>query len=899
METLRFALTKIQPPRPRPGLVPRPALERRLGEALLGPRLVLLCAPAGFGKTAALTRQLAQLGSGVACAWIGCDEDDDLHRVLDCLCAALEPWDLPWRVAPDALAGDVDGGAQAGRAGLRRSADALVNALAGAERRGVIVLEDTHRIADPAVFEWCDLLLERLPAGWTLVMSSRIDPPLALPRLRASGELVEFRIEDLRFSPEEAGALAGQVGVREAAQVEPLWRRTQGWAAGLRLALNAGSQGGAGARGAADRHAFDYLASEVLDALPTRLRHFLLRASLLPELSAARCAAVTGHDDAARLLDETERRGLFVSVLAGEAGEGPTLALHDLFRDCLEERLARELPDEVPGLLQRAADTEPDAQRRIGFLLRGGHWVQAQAVLEAAAPAWIGAGALDTVFRVIEQFPPARRQQAPALDLLDGIANWARWSFPRMAESLQRALAGYRQAGGGDSDDAKRCLVYHAVALCGQGLLAQSRREIDALMEQPMPDDVRAPAQLVRTWHALDGDTLAPVPALYAEAVDTLERADDPDLWTRCQTLPIYVGLPGMAPVLQRYNRGAGRHVGDAPTTRRAAVFALDALSLLWQGRVDEAAAALQSAEEDQRWLGTPLSVATFTRSARALWHAWRGEGAAALAAAQGLLDDLDDPRSRDRRRVWRGYCQFFLARIALAVGDVAALRTMHDRLPARPDAFEPALLAAQRCALAAHVAWAEGRFADAVPGYRAALEREAQLVLFAQNVEIRLRLAHACQALGDVAGALDALQPLPESVPRDQAAAALMVGERVLADLTGGALGARMAPALKHWLMHWQRVSFDLRGQAQHPPVLAAPIKVAGTIATPVGTGLPLTEREREVLERIAAGDSNKLIARAFDLSPHTVKRHVANILDKLGANSRGQAAACYRANL
>ncbi len=892
METLRFALTKIQPPRPRPGLVARPALERRLGQALLGPRLVLLCAPAGFGKTAALTRQLAQLDPGVACAWVGCDEDDDLHRLLGCLCAALEPWDLPWRVAPDALAGGVDGGGgtQAGRAGLRRSADALVNALAGAERRGVIVLEDTHRIADPAVFEWCDLLLERLPAGWTLVMSSRVDPPLALPRLRACGELVEFRIEDLRFSPEEAGALAGQAGVGGAEDVEPLWRRTQGWAAGLRLALNAGQ--GAGARGAADRHAFDYLASEVLDALPARLRHFLLRASPLPELSAARCAVVTGHGDAARLLDETERRGLFVSVLAGDE---PTLALHDLFRDCLEERLARELPDEVPGLLQRAADTEPDAQRRIGFLLRGGHWAQAQAVLEAAAPAWIGAGALDTVFRVIEQFPPGWRQQAPGLDFLDGIANWARWSFPRMAESLQRALAGYARAGGGDSDDAKRCLVYHAVALCGQGLLAQSRREIDALMTQPMPDAVRAPAQLLRTWHALDGDTLAPVPALYAEAVDTLERADDPDLWTRCQTLPVFVGLPGMAPVLQRYNRGAGRHVGDVPTTRRAAVFALDALSLLWQGRFDEAAAALQSAEEDQRWLGMPLAVATFTRSARALWHAWHGEGAAALAAAQGLLDDLDDPRSRDRRRVWRGYYQFFLARTALAVGDAAALRAMHERLPARADAFEPALLAAQRCALAAHVAWADGRFAEAVPGYRAALEREPQLVLFAQNVEIRLRLAHACQALGDVAGALDALRPLPESVPRDHAAAALMVGEAVLAALAGGALGARMAPALKHWLLHWQRISAELRGQARRAPA-AAPAKAAGA---PAGTGLPLTEREREVLERIAAGDSNKLIARAFDLSPHTVKRHVANILDKLGANSRGQAAACYRANL
>src|SRR5690606_6488325 len=118
-----------------------------------------------------------------------------------------------------------------------------------------------------------------------------------------------------------------------------------------------------------------------------------------------------------------------------------------------------------------------------------------------------------------------------------------------------------------------------------------------------------------------------------------------------------------------------------------------------------------------------------------------------------------------------------------------------------------------------------------------------------------------------------------PESVPRDHPAAPLMAGERVLADLAGGALGARMAPTLKHWLMHWQRVSADLRGQARRPAGVPGPVKASGTAAAaPAGTGLPLTEREREVLERIAAGDSNKLIARAFDLSPHTVKRHVAN---------------------
>ena len=100
----------------------------------------------------------------------------------------------------------------------------------------------------------------------------------------------------------------------------------------------------------------------------------------------------------------------------------------------------------------------------------------------------------------------------------------------------------------------------------------------------------------------------------------------------------------------------------------------------------------------------------------------------------------------------------------------------------------------------------------------------------------------------------------------------------------------ARLSGLTPHQLREW----------CGRRAVVTAPVKATeAAAAAPAGTGLPLTEREREVLERIAAGDSNKLIARAFDLSPHTVKRHVANILDKLGANSRGQAAACYRANL
>ncbi|HET9642546.1 MAG TPA: transcriptional regulator, partial [Burkholderiaceae bacterium] len=373
---MTFARTKIQPPRRRAGLIPRPALDAQLAEVLATRRLVVLCAPAGFGKTAVLTRQIERLSDGPAPAWVSIDEDDDLQRLLECLFAALEPFDLPWRIAPEAL------GASVGhtRSERRAVADELLNMLAATDiPRGLIVLDDLHRAEDPAVFEFLDLLIERLPDHWGLVVASRFDPPLALGRLRAAGEMAEFRMADLRFDAHEVlqlGELLSPGHTRPVSEgdVELLLARTGGWAAGLRLALasvvarrpplKSGPSEGiewASSGRTMDRHVFDYLASEVLGQMPVELRDFLLRCSVLSELTPERCAAVSGDRHAAERLAEIERRELFVSVLEGTER---TLRLHDLFRDFLDDRLRQEHPDEVPMLLERAAAGETDPLRR-------------------------------------------------------------------------------------------------------------------------------------------------------------------------------------------------------------------------------------------------------------------------------------------------------------------------------------------------------------------------------------------------------------------------------------------------------------------------------------------------------------------------------------------------------
>jgi LuxR family maltose regulon positive regulatory protein len=268
MPSASLARAKIQTPRFRGGLIERSELEQQLGDALTSRRLVLLVAPAGYGKTAALSRQLQRLPPGCAVAWVTVDEEDDLPRLFSCLIEALEPLDPPWRLAPEAL---LDLVAQ-GR--LREAASALHGAIEATDTAaGVIVLDDLHAVADARVFEFLNHLLEGLPDRWTLVIATRVEPPLTLARWRAQREVAEFDETTLGFSRKEVQELwRHATGQDDPEQAGHLLDRTQGWPAGLCLSLEASQRSASKVPKGIwhnRRHLFDYLASEVFEDLPS------------------------------------------------------------------------------------------------------------------------------------------------------------------------------------------------------------------------------------------------------------------------------------------------------------------------------------------------------------------------------------------------------------------------------------------------------------------------------------------------------------------------------------------------------------------------------------------------------------------------------------------------------
>jgi LuxR family maltose regulon positive regulatory protein len=222
------------------------------------------------------------------------------------------------------------------------------------------------------------------------------------------------------------------------------------------------------------------------------------------------------------------------------------------------------------------------------------------------------------------------------------------------------------------------------------------------------------------------------------------------------------------------------------------------------------------------------------------------------------------------------------LVRITAASDDAAALRTalaeardLMARLRAAGTPFnEPVIEAA-----AAQLAWLEGRTGDAIEGWEQALRNPAAIDHFGQATEIRVRLARARLRARDLPGAAALLAQVLATARREEGPGGTLLAREALRELAAAAWGTSLAAADIALLRRWLPAS-------------------EAALANPITAGdAELSTREMEVLARIAAGESNKLIARALDLSLHTVKRHVANILNKLGTDTRGQAAAMFKA--
>lgn len=583
--------------------VDRPRLRERL-DGVPEARLVLVAAPAGFGKSTLLADWLR--ASDARAAWLALDaRDDEPARLARALAAAAA------RLAGSAHDDGLVDPTQPFDPELALAAVLAAVGLA-AERApaggAVLVLDDYHLVGDPAAHRLVAELVDRLPPRARLAISTRADPPLPLARLRARGELVEVRAEDLRFTPSEAAELlrAGAVDL-DAADVEALTERTEGWAAALRLAAvslrDHPDRANAVKRfGASHRFVLDYVVEEVLAGLPPAIQDLLLRTSILERLSGPLCDAVAGRSDGRERLEELERSGLPLLPLDDERC---WYRYHALFAEVLRARLAILRPDEITGLHARAAAWHAehgDDDEAVAHAIRADDLAAATRLVAAASLRRLNAGDIGRVRRWLDALPDA-------------------------------AVRGDAQL----STSYAWCLVLPGEAAGVAGRLADAER---ALAADPRPDPVEE--GMVRTQLALVRSRLADLQGDPATAVAEARRARE--------LLP--AGLPP-----------------EAETTLRGDATILLARALASAGEDDAAIEAYKASLPDLRAGGNLFAVGRAIADL-AGFEIGRGDPAAAVRRCEEELErPAAVTAARTSGAVWGSLAR---ARLALGDRDAA-----------------------------------------------------------------------------------------------------------------------------------------------------------------------------------------------------------------------------------
>jgi LuxR family transcriptional regulator, maltose regulon positive regulatory protein len=879
--------TKLHVPRRRRGLVGRARLSDRLSQGDEA-ALILVSAPAGFGKTTVLTDWLAGVDPQQrSVAWLSIDaRDDDPAVFWTYVLAALAT------VAPAVGAGSLQL-LRSPDSSLEATLSTLINEVAAVEGDVVLVLDDYHLIESPEIHEGMAFLLEHLPPQAHLVVAGRTDPPLPLTRLRARGELVELRAADLRFTPEEAGQyLTGAMQLPlTAGQVAALDGRTEGWIAALQLAALS-MQGRGDVTGfltdfaGDDRYIVDYLVEEVLQRQPEHVRAFLLQTSILGRLTGPLCDAVTGRDDGREVLEALERGNLFVVPLDDRR---QWYRYHHLFADVLQAHLLDERPGTVAGLHLRAAEWyERNGERSeaIEHALAAGAHDRAADLLELVIPGMNQHRQEATLRRWLKSLPDEVLRARPVLSAAYVGALMSTGEVRGVdarLEEVERWLAG--PPGGADGvvvdDEARRRLPGQIAMFRSAQALASG--DVDASMRHARRAlDLAAPGDLA---------TRGGPEALLGLACWTTGELDEGYRWyahgmASLDDAGYTTDVVGGAVTLAEIRIAQGR-LRDAMTIYRRGL-----------RRAEQAVPALRGAADMHVGMSELFRERNDLEAARQ--H---------LERSSELGPSSDLPKNAYRRRL-------AMARLCEVDGDLdGAFDLLDDAERCFNNDFSPDVRPIP--ALRARMEAAHGRLGDALDwvGERGLTAdddlsylREYDHVTLARVLLARHATDGDASALRAATGLLDRLLSAAEVGHRTGSVIEILV-LRALAAQAGGDMPAALA-ALRRALSLAEPEDY-VRTFVDEGPPMTALLRSAGAsgstsgyvrrlLATsgdhgdePVAQRLvePLSARELDVLRLLATDLDGPRIASALFVSLNTVRTHTKNIYAKLGVTNRRAA--------
>jgi LuxR family maltose regulon positive regulatory protein len=906
--------SKLYKPPLRPMLVARPRLLARLDRGLVEHHsLALVSAPAGFGKTTLISDWGAHLAAAEQPAarlcWLSLDEDDNDPRLFFSYVAAAAGQ------AEDFGASIQDLLAAPQPAAPKAMAAALINDCAGLDTPLALVLDDYHLIENPDIHQALSYLLDNRPLGLFVIITSRMDPALPLPRWRAGRQMTEIRTDDLRFTLAEAADFLAQSSGQTLAEreVKALEQRTEGWAAGLQMAalslqdLRPGQETAdfVDAFAGSHRYIFDYLADEVLAQRPAGTREFLLKTSILDQLNGALCDAVLGRPR--RLPGETSSQALLAQLDAANLfivpldDERRTYRYHHLFAYQLHHRLEDEYPDEAPALHIRAsawyeANGWPVAAIR--HAMKAGDLIRAARIVEVAGVEWLARSELGLLMRWLSAMPADLIRDRPNLGLLLGWGLALINQFDQVEETFNAAELGFEAALARPETMAGLGLESAAHRARFRGFLATGR----AALARSRGDGQAAVALLNRALETLPESELAGRSVAYLYLGYALWSSGD---------------LPAARQTFEE-----ARRAGLAGEQILSAQSAMDALGkiLLELGDLNAAhrlhQGGLQLAEQYTSQTGWPLPGVGLAHNGLAAVLYERDE----LTQARGHAE-----RAMELFRPW-GVTENLLdslhtlARIKLGQDDVDGALALVEQTagmvqePNVPD-WLTAMIMARSAAVIIVALGEDAPGTGLVSGWQSAAGLDPEDTLtYAREAEyitlVRLLLVQG--KFADALNLAERLTKLAESGGRRGRLLEILVLQARAMDSVGETADAvsileralalaevskyrrvflnedqPMAGLLEQAASRGRRPAYARQLLAAFADQEAAATKVRQPLAD------PLTEREVEVLGYMAAGLTGPQIAAELHLSNNTIKTHTKNIYGKLGVNDRAGAIA------
>jgi LuxR family transcriptional regulator, maltose regulon positive regulatory protein len=834
-------------------------------------RVTVISAPAGSGKTSLVRAWTDRPGQRrrLAVLQVKRDQQDAQQFWLALIDAVHHASDATASAEPQAATPDFNAQAMV---------DRVLSDLAGAGDDITLVIDDLHELSSPEALVQLTRLLTSLPPCAHAILTTRHDLELRLHQLRLSGELAEIRVADLRFTERETGELLHAAGI---ALSEPgvalLHQRTEGWAAGLRLA--ALSLAGhpdpdrfVAEFSGSDRMVAEYLIAEMLERQPADVQDLLLRSSLLDRVNGELADVLTGRPGSERLLLELERANAFVEALDPDR---TWFRYHHLFGDLLRLELRRTLPAEVPDLHRRAARWFI-RQGRVAEAIRhtqaAGDWHDAARLLADHAFSLTLDGQAQTMQALVRAFPPGADH--PELALVRAMGDLAQG---RLHEAAAHLAIAETYAATAPPDRRHRLRV--AIASLKVSL-ARRRGRLASVVEQvrflaspvtgqsgediALGSDLRAVALMdlgtAEAWSGLpDAERHLREGAVLARGIGR------PYLEIGCLAQLCFASKIQSFATVQRYSREAialsDRYGWGTESIVAPALIAL-AGTMVWTGDFEEGDRWLErTAQALQADIGPDIRLLVHITSG--MLQAGRGRQREALAefsAAEYLGSQLADSHALASRVTgWMLAAQARLGMPGEARSRLAALA-------------EERVGAGEIRNARAVICLAEGDPAGALSAVQPALDGKAPVIGDVTLVEAYLLAGLAERELGDLRSA------------NQSAERALAIAESERLVLPFAMTGAReLLEALpRHETAHTALLADILDVMRGSPP--AAPEQS-------LRPGEELTPGELRVLRYLPTNLSRPEIAGELSLSPNTVNAHVRSIYAKLDVRDRSSA--------